>query len=360
VKICHVITTLVFGGAEKLLADLVNIQCLTHEVHIIYLKHEPLLQSLLSESVKIHKVELDRQCASNLRKEFRLLNPDVIHTHLGHADLLGLWASRGLSVKRFCTMHNVWFKWSWKDYVIFAAYVFLFKTVARNCKVIAISKTVQDHIRRRLMVPEKNVKLLYNAVPDLKMESDKTQLRKELGLPQNTFCILFVGRLELQKSVDTLILAAGELAKKVEDFRVIIVGAGTLQNELQNLTEKNKLGAKVLFAGTTTTVQRYFSAADVFVLPSVFEGFGIVVIEAFRASLPVVATRIEGPRELIEDGSNGLLFEPRDFKTLASHLENLYRSGDLRSKLGKSGYESYLNKYDIRTYAQQIESLYRE
>src|SRR5258706_15539897 len=113
--ICHIITAFGFGGAEKLLVDLINIQSKNHAVHVVYLKGEPLLKTMLTSPVQLHKTDLDFRCAGRLRRFIKMLKPDVIHTHLGHADLIGLWACRGLNVKRFCTMHNIWFKWNWKD-----------------------------------------------------------------------------------------------------------------------------------------------------------------------------------------------------------------------------------------------------
>src|SRR5687768_2336977 len=111
--ICQVITTLVYGGAEKLLVNFTNVLADKHEIHVIYLKGEPKLKSFLDKSIKVHYIPLGIRCPSRLRKLLKTLKPDIVHTHLGHADLLGLWACRGLPLKRFCTMHNVYFKWNW-------------------------------------------------------------------------------------------------------------------------------------------------------------------------------------------------------------------------------------------------------
>ncbi|MFM7857478.1 MAG: glycosyltransferase, partial [Flammeovirgaceae bacterium] len=100
----------------------------------------------------------------------------------------------------------------------------------------------------------------------------------------------------------------------------------------------------VRFEGTKLDTSKYFAATDALVLPSIFEGFGIVIIEAFRASLPVIATNIEGPNELINDSENGLLFSPGDFTGLADQITKLFSSPLLRSEIGKSGNISYVNK----------------
>jgi glycosyltransferase involved in cell wall biosynthesis len=355
-----VITAFGFGGAEKLLVDLVNIQSKNHEVHIVFLKGEPLLKPLLTGAVELHKVDLGIRCPSMLRELIKKMNPNVVHTHLGHADLIGLLACRGLAVKRFCTMHNIWFKWNWKDHIIFFIYKILFRTVAKTCKVIAISKSVYRHVKKVLAVPEHNIKLMYNAVPHIVVAENKYKLRNELGIHENSFCILFVGRLEIQKSVETLLYAAKALKKDIPELRIMIVGTGTLQETLVNLAAALDISDITCFAGTKSQVEKYFAASDVFVLPSLFEGFGIVIIEAFRASLPVVATKIEGPEELIENEITGLLFEPKDFNALTLQILKLYKSVDLRQQIGASGFSSYANNYNISDYAKQIEALYLE
>lgn len=356
--ICHIITAFGFGGAEKLLVDLVNIQSNKHQVHIVYLKGEPLLQTLLTGPVQLCKIDLDIHCATRLRKFIKTLTPDIIHTHLGHADLIGLWACRNVNVKRFCTMHNIWFKWNWTDHIIFFIYSLLFKTVAKNCKVIAISKSVSEHVENVLKVSKANTKLIHNAIPDIHVKESKDSIRENLNIPLDSFCVLFVGRLELQKSVETLLYAANELKNEIKNIQFLIVGDGTLKGELEDLSRQIAVDEKVFFIGTTKEAEKYFAAVDIFVLPSIFEGFGIVILEAFRASLPVIATNIEGPKELIESEFNGFLFEPKDHKKLADHILQLNRDFELRKEIGDNGYNSYKNKYDIINYEEQIEILY--
>lgn len=358
--ICHIITAFGYGGAEKLLVDLVNIQSTDNEVHIVYLKGQPLLGPMLKDQALLHKIDLNIRCAGRIRKFITALQPDVVHTHLGHADLIGLWACRGLNVKRFCTMHNIWFKWNWRDHIIFFIYSVFFSTIAKNCKVISISKSVSNHVKNTLGVSQHNNILLNNAIPDSIVQQGKNELRDELAIQRDAFCVLFVGRLEIQKSVDTLLFATKEIMGRIQNLRVLIVGNGSLMEKLQNLKSDLGISNNVIFVGHTSEAEKYFKASDVFVLPSVFEGFGIVILEAFRASIPVVATAIEGPKELIEDNVNGLLFEPRDYKALADRIVKFYESRELREKIGNGGYLSYKDKFNIKSYAEQMEKLYLE
>jgi glycosyltransferase involved in cell wall biosynthesis len=90
----------------------------------------------------------------------------------------------------------------------------------------------------------------------------------------------------------------------------------------------------------------------------VFEGMGIVLLEAFRASLPIVASNVEGPKELIKHGETGLLFEPKQPQKLAALIKNLYEDEDLRIRLGRRGKDEFENKFEMDQYAKRVEALY--
>lgn len=358
-RICHVITTLVYGGAEKLLVNTANIHVKSHQVDIVYLKGTPDVVPQLSSSIGVHHITLS-SALNSLTPLLQQLQPDIVHTHLGHADFLGLWASRNLRVKHFCTMHNIWFKYDWRDRLYFWGYRYLFGKVVPDCQVISISRSVSEHVVRRLAVPTNRVSTVYNAVPDVEVAWSRAELRAQLGIADTDFVVLFVGRLRIQKSVDTLLLASEQLRRKILNLRVLIVGEGKGYEEdnLKRLCTELGLDYIVQFCGTTEHPEQYFSAADLFVLPSVFEGLGLVVLEAFRASLPVVATGIEGPKELIRHGENGLLFEPKNVDQLVQMVMQLYQDIEMRKALGKNGRRDFENHYSMQKYADSLEMLY--
>ncbi|MDO1445149.1 glycosyltransferase family 4 protein [Rhodocytophaga aerolata] len=347
-----------FGGAEKLLVNTSNILVKRHTIHIIYLKGEAKLQPLLDPQITLHKVNLGPSCITPLRTLLKSIKPDVIHTHLGHADLIGLFASRNLAAKLFCTMHNVWFKWNRIDYLIFYLYRILFRTVARHCKVTCVSRAIMHHVIHTLGVKKENVVLLPNAIPDRIEEESKLQAREELKIGKNDYVVLFIGRLRIQKSVDTLISSAIHLKSYIPFLKILIVGEGHLREELELLSAKLDLEQIVEFRGVTLTPNKYLQASDVFVLPSVFEGLPTVILEAFRASIPVIASDIDGTNDLIEHTVNGLLFQAKDTQKLAEHIKCLYNDSSYAATIGKSGNKSFKNKYTIEKYVEQLEDNY--
>jgi glycosyltransferase involved in cell wall biosynthesis len=357
-RICQIITTLVYGGAERLLADFCNIHSAGHSIDIIYLKETPHMASKLAPSIRVHYVPLGKGIVGRLRRKVRELSPDIVHTHLGHADLLGMIACAGLPVRRFCTMHNIHFKFGPKDRAIWLAYAFLFRTAARDCQVVSISYCVAEHVRKRLYVPDARNHVIRNAIPELRPDESKAAVRMRLGIAEDRFCVLFVGRLVPQKDVGTLLRAAALARVRIPGLLVLIVGAGPLRADLERIAAEAGLGDTVRFEGTTPRPEEYFHAADAFTLPSIYEGLGIVILEAFRASLPVAATNLEGPRELIRDGENGFLFPSGDAAALAERLSALNADPGLRAAVGAEGRKDYLKEFTMDKNAAALEGLY--
>ena len=359
-KICHIITGLGFGGAERLLVNFSNIHSKEHEVYIVYLKELTALVPELDPAITVKYIPLQWNTANKLKKYLAEIKPDVVHTHLGHADLLGLWISRNKPYKLFCTMHNIWFKWNQIDHFIFVAYRFLLNVWAKRTQVINISRVVQAHVVNTLRVAPSRAHLLYNGIPALITDPKQasSDLYNELGIDKNQFNVLFVGRLAPQKSITTLLLAASMLKDKIQNLKVYIVGEGQLEQELKAQCENLQLNHLVDFRKPISSPEKYFACCDVFVLPSIFEGMGIVLLEAFRAKLPVVVSNVEGPKELVKDKHTGLVFEPGDHNGLAERIMTYYDNPGLRTELGKNGFDFYNERFRIEDYAFNLLKLY--
>lgn len=349
--IIHVITAFGIGGAEKLLLNVVNRQVERHTVHLIYLKPISDLISKVDKRAIIKRIPFNFLTSRNLVSYYKKHNPDIIHTHLGHADILGLWAAKKSKAKVFCTMHNIYFKQDFSDKIFFKIYKFLFLKRLPKSNVISISKSVENHVINKLSVPNHRSFLLYNAI------EPKNCIKKT-----STDCIhlLFVGRLEKQKSIKTLLKAIQYLkGDKIEqNFKLTIVGDGSLKKQLLGLVNDFKINELITFTGKQESVDEFYEESDIFVLPSIWEGFGIVILEAFRAKLAVVASNIEGPAELISHEENGLLFEPQNHIQLAENLKMLIEDESFRHELASKGYDTFSKDFEIDNYVIKLEELY--
>jgi len=350
--IVHIITAFGIGGAEKLLLNVMNKQVKEHSVYLIYLKPLNCLISEIDARIEVKNIPISFSTVSKLKKYYKRIKPDIIHTHLGHADILGSWSARNLDVKVFCTMHNIYFKKNFLDAVFFEIYKLLFLTVVKRGHIISISKAVENHVLNRLQIPKYRSHLLLNAIPLKEILFNKRSSEK--------INLLFVGRLEKQKSIETLLKAVENLKtiKLKKEFQLIIVGDGKLKNELEQLMKQLKLGTVVTFVGEQKYIDSYYEQADIFILPSIWEGFGIVILEAFRSKVAVIASNIEGPAELIKNEVNGLLFKPKDHIQLSEKIVQLINNKKLRAKIAHNGYLTFTKKYQIDNYVEKLNELY--
>lgn len=187
--------------------------------------------------------------------------------------------------------------------------------IYRNAAVcIGASRAVAENFRK---IGCRNVEVIPNGI----------DLHRFINLgrkPHAGFVVMTVARLEKVKGIDYLIKAITNL--QFTNFQLLIIGDGSERRNLENLTEKLGLRERVKFLGEIPNerVPEYLAAADCFVLPSLKEGFGIVILEAQAAGIPVIGTRVGGILDLIENGKTGLLVEPADSQAIAEAIEKIY------------------------------------
>lgn len=146
--------------------------------------------------------------------------------------------------------------------------------------------------------------------------------------------IVCVARFEKVKNIETLIIAASEIVKKHNrSIRVVLIGGGTLERKLKTLAEKLSILENVEIHGFRPDIEKILEEAAIFVLPSIYEPFGMVAAEALAAGLPIIVSRAGGLREIVEDGVNGFSFNPRDWRDLSKKILLLIEDEELREKI---------------------------
>ena len=248
-------------------------------------------------------------------------------------------------------MHNIYFKKNYIDLIFFKAYSILFLNFIKQGHVISISRSVESHVLKKLKIPSNRSHLLFNAIPERELK--KTLKKEQIN-------ILFIGRLEKQKSLNTLIRAIkNNIDKNLEkNISLNIVGDGSLRIDLEKLVIELELSTKINFLGEKKDVDQYYEKADIFILPSVWEGFGIVILEAFRAKTAVIASNIEGPAELIKNNYNGLLFEPKNVVELTDKIQFLINNKNERIEIAENGFKTFTSEYSIKNYVNLLHKLY--
>ncbi len=167
--------------------------------------------------------------------------------------------------------------------------------------------------------------------------SEKSNLRKNIGVTKKTKVILFVGKLVEKSGVHYLLQMVEILKRNHSDFVLLILGTGVMEDSMKDWTESRKLSDKIKFLGNvgSIAVPEYYSISDVVVVPSVFDVDGIVdvpivVLEAMAAGVPVAVSRISGVTDILKDGHNGWLFEPKNYYEMAKKVENMYNTKEVK------------------------------
>ena len=152
--------------------------------------------------------------------------------------------------------------------------------------------------------------------------------------------IVSIARFEKAKNIETLIIAASEILKKKTDIKLVLVGGGSQEKELRALAGKLSISDNVEFQGFRPDVEKILEDGAVFVLPSIYEPFGMVVAEALASGLPIIVSRVGGLREIVREGLNGFSFNPRDWHELSRKILLLLEDKKLREMMKNKARES--------------------
>lgn len=228
--------------------------------------------------------------------------------------------------------------------------------------------TVTDDLRKyhaaQSGFPPERLRVIYNGVDTERFSSqlqERGQIRASLSIPQERFVAGTVGRLMPIKDQQTLLQAARTLLQRGQDIQVLIVGDGPeLGNLKRYVSDAPELAGRVTFTGASEAVISLMRAMDIFVLPSICEGMSNTVLEAMACGLPVIATRTGGNPELIEEGSSGFLFEPRDANQLSALLLRMVENEAERLALGESARRRAVTSFSLAAMLERYRELYRE
>ena len=353
IKIIHIITSLNIGGAEKLLLDLVkNLDKEIYEVKITTVVGGGILIREFEEAgieVKIFKkksrlgLEVIWKISRYLRKE----KPQIVHTHLFGGDTWGRIAAILARVPLIIsTEHN-----TNVDEGISKRLVKKFLSFF-TAKIVAVSETVKAYSVLKDHISKKKIEVILNGV---NLDKFLSISQKEFGDPP---IIGIVGRLEEQKGHKYLFEALNLL--KVIPWTLWIIGEGSRRAELERLAKNLDLRERVMFLGVRDNIPEILDKMDIFVLPSLWEGLSLALVEAAASAKPIVASKIGGIEEIVENEKTGLLIEPKNVKSLTDGLERILLGEEDALKMGCSARAYVKDNFDIKKMVKKYEEAYNK
>lgn len=185
-----------------------------------------------------------------------------------------------------------------------------------------------------------------------------SEVRSELDLPTDSLVVGHVGRFSKVKNHSTFVDMAERVSRQFENVHFLLVGDGQLRQQIEVEVANRGLSGRFVFAGNRDDVPRMLAAMDVFVMPSLDEGFGLAVAEAQLCGLPVVASNIPGIREALCPAMRKFCCHPLDSAGIAEKVIMLLENHQLRNKLGREGREYVTDRFSIDRTVKQLESIY--
>lgn len=369
VRLLHLADTADLGGGETYLFLLADRLSRDRYVLSVFCPSEGLLpQRLRKIGIPVVPFEIPKLLSPaalvRLIRLFQQHRPDIVQSHGArtnlYATLAGRWARVPIIV---CTIHN-----SLYDYPISSIRRSLYLlgerlTFALSDRTICVADALAHDLTKRSGRDPRKIQVIRNGV-DLEAFDPKTvdgsTVRREFGLEKDIPLIGIVGRMTPQKGHMDLLTALVQIKAVVPTVKVLIVGDGPLRAELVQFTRSRSLEDRCIFAGMREDIPAIIGALDVVALPSLSEGLPFVLLEAMAMGKPVVATRINGVREVVEDGVTALLIPPREPAMLAGAISALLINQELRSRLAAAARQLVERRFSLDRMIQEVMALYEK
>jgi glycosyltransferase involved in cell wall biosynthesis len=369
IRVALCITDLDIGGAERCLTEIaVRTDRSRFEPVVYCLGPRPLrddascVPTLEASGVEVHCLDARGvwqfpRVAQSLKRLLTAQNPHILQTFMFHANIVGRIAARRAGVKavvagiRVAEQAARWHLWLDR------------MTQHWVNRYACVSQAVAEFSAARAGLPREKLIVIPNGIDLDKYPAAQPADLQAFGIAAGRRAVTFVGRLEPQKSVDWLIAAARQWMPNVPDCDLLLVGDGPMRASLQAACRQAAIADRVHFAGWRADVPQILAASSLLVLPSAWEGMPNVVLEAMASRLPVVATDVEGVRELLGPNAPGQTLGHGDTPAMVEAVTAFLRDSALAEKTGIENRRRAEQHFSIvaavRSYENLWESLAR-
>jgi len=376
-KILHIITSIDNGGAENHLADLIYNQLKFYEVFLIYFKGNNFhRKELENKGAIIFKINIFNKNLFLLilgffkvLKIFKKTKPDIVHCHLWISEIYGLLLKFIFKDKIYLivTKHldSYIFEASFGKKEIIKG-IFLERIIfALSDHLIFISKAVKNYFIKTINVNNKKFSTIHygiNSKKFSKITNDNKifNLKNKLCIDKNVKVIGCVARHVSQKNLEVLIRAYAKFCKdnyKINS-KLIMIGRGYLTSELKRLSNELNVHEKIIWVPYVSKINNYYKIFDVFCLTSQYEGFGLVLLEAFAFGLPIVAFRSGAIPEIIQNNKTGYLVKFNDIDNFVCRLKDSFNPS--KNKIFKRNQLIHLKKkYTLKQVFFKVDEVYK-
>jgi glycosyltransferase involved in cell wall biosynthesis len=372
-NILYVFDNLEFGGGERAFAQIVNrLSGTKYKIMVACLPTGAFIEKIKGSGAQIKSVDMRNRFnlgvilqLSSLIKSEKI---DIVHSQGVRADFFARIASKLASVSS--TISTVQMPVGGFDVSLVKKLVYMALNRFSECFVdrfVVTSDTLEKTMIEKHGIASQRIVKIYNGVEvdeycmaDEEMVCRRLRFRKESGLGDKVPIIGVIGRLVWQKGFECFIEAIPEVLNKFKHARFLIVGEGVLKDELEARCKKLKLADNIIFTGFRSDIKDILASIDIFVMPSLLEGLPMILLEAMAMAKPIVATDIDGIKEVLVDGEAGLLVPPRNKEALSGTIINLLVNKDKSYQMGMAARKIVKEKFGVDVMVQKVEKVYEE
>jgi glycosyltransferase involved in cell wall biosynthesis len=369
ISICHVAVGDLWAGAEVQLKVLLSklVRRADIDLSVILLNEGRLEEEIDALGIPVRVFPESRWGSGKifleLVREFKKSNIQIIHTHKYKDTILAAPAAKLCGIPHVVrTVHGLREPFQGLQSLKMSFYKAIERIVHRYYvdSIIGVSSQIErtykaEGERFRVTCIRNGIDLDGRSI-----QADKRRTRKDLGVDSETCLIGTIGRLTPVKGVPYLLQAARKLLRQGANVKVLVVGEGSIRSDLMAQTRDLGISEHVVFLGHREDTDALLQALDIFVLPSLSEGIPMALLEAMAASRAVVASRVGGVPEIIEDGVEGFLVEPMDVNSLTERCLRLIQSPDMAQKMGQTARARVERDFSAENMAHRVALLYTE
>jgi len=366
IKILEMIDKTFLGGGQINLLSLArSLDKRKFDVSVCSQAGGPLVDKIRENNIKHFPVcfrkRLDRKIVREIVSILKNNHFDILHTHGGIAGLYGRWAAHKCAVPIIVhTLHGIHYL-HYRNIILKYVYMLLERFFSRfTDAVIFVSDSDRKTAERLGLVPLNKMVVVKNGIDfsEFKTEVTAAMEKEDVGLGISRPVVGTVARLHRQKGIPYFLKSAQKICKAFTEAKIVIVGSGPLQKRLKRMAQNLSLEDSISFLGEREDGPQLISLFDVFVLPSLWEGLPYVLMEAAALAKPVVATDIDGVRELVKNMETGILVPPGDPESLASAVIYLLQNKEVALKFGENFRKEISSRYTLSRMADETENLY--
>ena len=364
IKVLEAIRQGKIGGGETHVLELVSKMDKTQfEPVVLSFTHGPMVEQLQKLGIEVHVIEtekgFDLQVWNEVRDFVRDNEFDIVHAHGTRANSNVFIAAKRLKIPLIYTVHG----WSFhqdQNYYIrkLRELSERFLTSVSDSTICVSNSNQNDGISGWNM---KRSLVIYNGINTDKFNpaNDYKPIRKEFNIADDKTLVGFIVRMTIQKDPFTLIRAMQIVYEKTKDVVLLMVGEGDLKSKAVQMVKELNLSSNIIFEPFRQDVPDILNAIDVYCLPSLWEGLPMGVLEAMSMAKVVIATPVDGTKEIIRDMENGILVPERNEQKLAEAILMVHIDKVLRKKLAENAVKTIHQDFSIDKMVASIENHYR-